>query len=307
MVTDPYGRPVKSLRVSVTQRCNLRCFYCHLEGEKPQTNPVEMAPQEIERIVEVAASFGVESVKLTGGEPLLRKDIGEIVERISGVPGIVEVSMTTNGTFLKGSAAQLREAGLARVNVSLDTLRPETYRMITGFNLLDAAVSGIKDAVDAGLSPVKVNMVLMKGINDDQVWEMVDFARRNGLILQLIELESFHGRLEEVYVRRHLDLSGIEEELERRAVRVVVREVHHRRKYILPEGVEVEVVKPMHNTEFCKYCNRLRVTSDGRLKPCLFRDDNLVDILGPMRRGASEADLKELFLEAVRKRKPYFT
>ncbi|HDJ04891.1 MAG TPA: radical SAM protein, partial [Candidatus Bathyarchaeota archaeon] len=132
MVTDPYGRPVKSLRVSVTQRCNLRCFYCHLEGEKPQTNPVEMAPQEIERIVEVAASFGVESVKLTGGEPLLRKDIGEIVERISGVPGIVEVSMTTNGTFLKGSAAQLREAGLARVNVSLDTLRPETYRMITG-------------------------------------------------------------------------------------------------------------------------------------------------------------------------------
>ncbi|HDJ04809.1 MAG TPA: GTP 3',8-cyclase MoaA, partial [Candidatus Bathyarchaeota archaeon] len=175
------------------------------------------------------------------------------------------------------------------------------------FNLLDAAVSGIKDAVDAGLSPVKVNMVLMKGINDDQVWEMVDFARRNGLILQLIELESFHGRLEEVYLRRHLDLSGIEEELERRAVRVVVREVHHRRKYILPEGVEVEVVKPMHNTEFCKYCNRLRVTSDGRLKPCLFRDDNLVDILGPMRRGASEADLKELFLEAVRKRKPYFT
>ena len=307
MITDPYGRPVKSIRISVTQRCNLSCFYCHMEGERLQTNPTEMAPQEIERIVEVAASFGVDNVKLTGGEPLLRKDIKEIVKRISGVPGIIEVSMTTNGTLLEGAAGQLKEAGLTRVNVSLDTVKPETYRMITGFDLLDAVISGIREAVEVGLSPVKVNMVLMKGVNDDQVWEMVDFARENNLILQLIELEASKENLNEVYMRRHLDLAEIENELNRRAEKVIVREMHHRRKYLLREGVEVEVVRPMHNTEFCQYCNRLRVTSDGKLKPCLFRDDNLVDILGPIRRGAKEADLRKLFLEAVRRRKPYFT
>jgi cyclic pyranopterin phosphate synthase len=307
MITDPYGRPVKSLRISVTQRCNLSCFYCHMEGERLQTNPTEMAPQEIERIVEVAASFGVDNVKLTGGEPLLRKDIKEIVKRISGVPGIIEVSMTTNGTLLEGAAGPLKEAGLTRVNVSLDTVKPETYKMITGFDLLDAVVSGIREAVEVGLSPVKVNMVLMKGVNDDQVWEMVDFARRNSLILQLIELESSMENPSEVYMRRHLDLAEIENELNKRAEKVIVREMHHRRKYLLPEGVEVEVVRPMHNTEFCRYCNRLRVTSDGRLKPCLFRDDNLVDILGPIRRGAQEADLRKLFLEAVKRRRPYFT
>jgi cyclic pyranopterin phosphate synthase len=304
MIKDPYERSVASVRISITQRCNLRCFYCHQEGQGSGGH-IEMAAEEIKIIAGVAASFGVTKVKLTGGEPLLRSDILEIVRGIKSVPGISEVSMTTNGTLLSNLAKSLREAGLTRVNVSLDTLEPETYRFITGTNALERVVLGIKDTLKAGLSPVKINMVVLKGVNDDQIWNMINFAKKNDAILQLIELES--AVEDEFYRRYHSNLARIEKELKRKAERIRVRRMHHRRKYLLPGGVEVEVVRPMHNTEFCKYCNRIRVTSDGRFKPCLFRSDNLIDFLEPMRNGASDEALRELFVEAVKRRKPFFT
>jgi len=263
-----------------------------------------MTPGEIQRIVKVAASFGINRVKLTGGEPLLRNDIVEIVQMIKETPGIREVSITTNGLFLPKYAQALRKAGLARVNVSLDTLKPERFTQITCVDALTEVVSGIKEAVRAGLSPVKINMVLLKGINEDEVMDMIRFARVNGLILQIIELESADE--DEAYERHHVDLSKVEGYLKEAAEKVTVRQMHHRRKYRLPRGVEVEIVKPMHNTEFCQHCNRIRVTSDGKLKPCLFRSDNLVDFLGPLRKGATDETLKKLLLEAVERRKPYF-
>jgi len=305
LIKDPYGRPIRSIRISVTQRCNLRCFYCHREGEDAASGITEMTPDEIKRVVSVISSFGIGKIKLTGGEPLIRDDIIEIVRKINEVSGVSEVSMTTNGTLLKDLAEPLKDAGLTRVNVSLDTLDAETYRMITGVNALESAIRGVKSAVKAGLRPVKINMVLLKGVNSDEVWEMIDFARKNNVILQLIELESPYES--EFFRRYHFDMTGIEDELRRQAVRVTVRSMHHRRKYLLPNGVEVEIVKPMHNTEFCRYCNRMRITSDGKFKPCLFRSDNLVDFLGPMRRGASDDYLRSLFIEAVNRRKPYFT
>jgi cyclic pyranopterin phosphate synthase len=305
LVVDPYCRPVTSIRVSITQKCNLHCFYCHQEGEDyNKYNHAEMTPEEIEEIISVVASFGIGKVKLTGGEPLMRSDILEIVERISSIHGVSEVSMTTNGTFLNDLAKPLKEAGLARVNVSLDTLNPKAYEMITGLDALEKVVSGIKKAVEANLNPVKVNTVLLKGINDNEVWNMIEFAKGNDVILQLIELES--AREDEFYRKHHYEMTKIENELRKRAERVTVRSMHHRRKYFLRSNVEVEIVRPMHNTEFCRYCNRMRVTSDGKFKPCLFRSDNLVDFLGPMRNGASTEDLKKLFLEAVKRRKPYF-
>jgi cyclic pyranopterin phosphate synthase len=303
MIKDIYGRVVTSVRISVIQSCNLRCFYCHHEGEGSSRH-IEMTPEEIQRIARVAASFGVSKVKLTGGEPLLRGDILEIVRGIKSVPRISEVSMTTNGTLLTNLANSLKESGLVRVIVSLHTLEPETYELITGRNALERVVAGIKAALKAGLSPVKVNMVILKGINDCQIKNMIDFAEKNAVVLQLIELES---AIEDgLYQKYHSDLSQIEDELERRAEKIRIRRMHHRRKYLLPRGVEVEVVRPMHNTEFCEYCNRIRVTSDGRLKPCLFRSDNLVDFLGPMRNGSTEEALRELFVEAVKRRKPFF-
>ena len=305
-MVDPYGRPITSVRVSITQECNLHCLYCHKEGENaPSSEYREMTPEELKRVIEVLESFGVKHVKLTGGEPLMRQDVQEIVEGISSVNGISEVSMTTNGTRLLDLAKPLKDCGLARVNVSLDTLKPETYKKITGVDAIEEVLSGIKRAVEVGLRPVKVNMVLLKGVTDGEVGSMIQFARSHGLVLQLIELES-PGE-DGFYRKYHSDLTKLEEQLRMKVEKVTVRSMHHRRKYHLSDGVEVEVVRPMHNTEFCRYCNRIRITSDGKFKPCLFRSDNHVDFLNPLRKGASTEDLESLFLEAVKRRRPYFT
>jgi cyclic pyranopterin phosphate synthase len=263
-----------------------------------------MVPDEIFRIVNIISGFGIKKVKLTGGEPLMLYNLPSIVKKISNLTSVSEISMTTNGTFLSGQAAKLKEAGLARVNVSLDTLRAEKYETITGTDLLEEVIEGLKEAVRVGLSPVKVNMVLLRNVNDDQIWEMVDFIKDNGLILQLIELESSNENA--IFKKYHLDLMSIEDELEKKSEHVLIRNMHHRKVYCLSEAAKVEVVRPMHNTEFCKYCNRMRITSDGEFKPCLFRSDQLIDFLGPMREGASDKQLGELFLKAVNERQPYF-
>jgi cyclic pyranopterin phosphate synthase len=304
VLRDPFGRPVENLRISITQKCNFGCFYCHREGEIYSLGE-EMRPEEIERIVRVAASLGILSIKLTGGEPLLRSDVIEIVHGISGVPGIKDVSMTTNGFLLEKYATQLKEAGLSRVNVSLDTLNAEKFKMITGVDAHEKVVRGIVRAKEAGLNPVKVNMVLLRGINEDEVDDMIEFVKENGLILQIIELEQF--REDAFYNQYHVNLDEVENKVRERSVKVIVRSMHHRRKYVLKDGAEIEIVKPMHNTEFCLNCNRIRLTSNGKLKPCLFRNDNLIDMLGPLRSGASDDELRNLFIEAVKKRRPFFS
>jgi len=291
MLKDPYNRTVTNLRISLTSRCNLRCIYCHAEGE---VNPKEqMSADEIAELMKVGAQFGIRSVKFTGGEPLLRQDLVEIIR---SVPPGVESSLTTNGTLLASKAADLKEAGLARVNVSLDTLRPDRYRQITGRDCLNDALEGINAAILVGLTPVKINMVLLDGINEDELDDFMAFVRgKHDLVLQVIELMEFNE------CRFHGDVDSIERELNERATRVVTRRMHHRKKYCL-DGAEVEVVRPLHNTEFCAFCNRLRVTSDGNLKPCLLRTDNLVDI-----RGKHGKELEDAFREAVSRRRPYFT
>lgn len=303
MLRDDFGRVVDNIRISVTQQCNFKCFYCHREGVN-STSYDEMLPDEIERIVKVAASLGIRGVKLTGGEPLLRDDILEIVSKISGIPEIDDVSMTTNGFLLGDYADDLKRAGLARVNVSLDTLNAEKFRLITGVDGHESVIKGIIKASEANLRPVKVNMVILRGINENEVDDMIRFAGRNGLVLQIIEFE--WPRIDAIYEGYHADIKGIEDEIRKRSSRIIVRSMHHRRKYLMGDGTEVEFVRPMHNSEFCLHCNRIRLTSDGKLKPCLFRNDDLIDILGPLRSGADDDYLKRLFIEAVKRRKPYF-
>jgi len=174
MLKDSYGRPVTNLRISLTQRCNLACPFCHKEGDNRHLQ-IEMTPQEIQRIVSIAASFDVDKIKLTGGEPLLREDIQEVVARIRAVPRISDIGITTNGILLEELAAPLKAAGLDRVNVSLGTLRKETYRKMTGVDALDKVLRGVSEAARVGLKPVKLNMVVLRGVNDDQTWEMLDF------------------------------------------------------------------------------------------------------------------------------------
>lgn len=290
VLKDPYNRPVTNIRISLTPRCNFRCIYCHREGEnKPDA---EMSNEEIAEILRVASKFGIRSVKFTGGEPLLRDDIIDIVR---SVPEGMESSMTTNGTLLARYAHDLKAAGMKRVNVSIDSLNPATFKKITGFDMLGDVLEGMRAALDAGLTPIKINMVVLEGINDHEVDDFLAYIRNNrNLVLQLIELMNFND------CHYHTKLNGLEDSLAARSKQIITRRMHHRKKYCL-DGAEVEVVRPLHNSEFCAFCNRLRVTSDGKLKPCLLRTDNHVDI-----RGKHGGELEELFKKTVSLREPFY-
>ena len=302
MIYDSCNRPVLNLRISVTQQCDKHCPYCHREGE---TNPSTiMTVDEIVRTVRIAISLGISRVKLTGGEPLLRKEIVKIVQGIKELEGLTDLSMTTNGTYMKGLAKDLKKAGLSRVNISLPTLNPDVYNNIMGGNLQEA-LEGVKAAVETGMQPVKLNMLVLKNVNDDELDNMIKFAAQTGTILQLIELEPINLS-NKYYERHHLSLDKIEQKLKTLASETRVRKfMQKRRVYVLPDA-KVEVIRPIENTEFCANCTRIRVTSDGKLKPCLMRKDNLVDLLTPMRNGAEDEKLKETFIEAVKRREPYY-
>lgn len=290
---------VNNIRISLTQRCNLNCIYCHHEGEN-RRNGREMTIEEFEEILKIAEAFNIHKLKLTGGEPLMRKDIVEIVH--TGKRHMKEVSMTTNGLLLPLYAKELKGAGLDRVNISLDSLNGERFKYVTS-GKLDRALMGIRSAKEAGIEPIKINMVIMKGINDDEIEDLIDFSSKNGCILQLIELEACRDD-EEFYKKYHYDLSGVEENLEKRAKRIEVREMHHRKKYFLENGGEVEIVKPMHNTEFCRNCTRIRVTSDCKVKPCLL-DHTTFDIR-PYLFDTKTERAKIIFEKAIKSKKPYW-
>jgi cyclic pyranopterin phosphate synthase len=280
-------------------------LFCHREGEVKQANVSEekMTVQEIVRIAKIAVSLGIARIKLTGGEPLMRKDLPDIISEICALPGLKDLSLTTNGLLLDGVAKELRKRGLKRVNISLPSLNSETYHKLTGGNL-QQALKGVEAAVEAGFSPVKLNMVLLKDVNVGDVSNMIDYARRTGVILQLIELDPINVT-SNYYTTHHRSLDEQEQMLKEKAITVEKRPfMHNRIIYHLP-NVTVEVVHPIENSDFCMHCTRMRVTSDGKLKPCLMRNDNLTDILAPMHRGSSDEQLKQLFLKANLLREPY--
>ncbi len=308
---DNYNRAITNMRISITQQCNLACYYCHREGEveNPGQPPIEMSPDEIAKVVELVADLGIRKIKLTGGEPLARTDIIEIIEKIS--PYLNDLSMTTNGILLGKYGELLKKAGLDRVNISLDTLDPAIYQQLTGKNYLSKVIEGINTVKNNGINPIKLNMVLMKDVNETELDEMVRFCYNNNLILQLIELETSRDKLgSDFYRKYHTSITDLETELTSRAVEVKTRSQHHRRKYFLPvddeQMVEVEVVRPMHNTEFCKFCNRLRLTSDGYLKPCLLSNNNHIDLLTPLRNGASDDELVNIIKTSIGLKEPYW-
>lgn len=301
-VHDNHRRPLVSLRISVTGRCNVSCIYCHRDGIVRSDE--EMSPENIENICRVASDLGVKKIRLSGGEPLIRDDIVEIVERIDSI-GFRDISITTNGTLLEDLSVPLRDAGLDRVNVSFDTLNPETYRFITRKDYLERVKAGIEGAVMAGLDPVKINMVILRGVNHHEIWDMFEFCRQQGAVLQIIELLKTDSCPDNGVERYHCDITPIEAELAEMADRIMTRKfMQDRKKYFIGDG-EVEVVRPMDNTRFCANCTRLRVTPYGKLKPCLLRNDNLVDTREALSSGDLEG-LRELFLEAIRRRSPYY-
>ncbi|MFC2167814.1 GTP 3',8-cyclase MoaA [Acidobacteriota bacterium] len=259
---DKFGRGIDHLRISVTQRCNLSCTYCHHEGE---FNPgPELSPIQIKESVKVFAELGIQKVKITGGEPLVRNDILEIVKNISSIEGIEEVSLTTNGLMLDDLASELKTAGLTRINIGCDSLTsilPKNIKKIR---------SGLTAVRSAGLEPVKINMVVLKGINEKEIESMIGFARDNHVILQLIELIDVNNSY---YQKHYFPLDGVELKLEKKAFQVQTRKMQARKQYFL-DGVVVEVVRP-NKEGFCLKCPKIRLTSDGKIKPCLLRQDNL--------------------------------
>lgn len=303
VVMDKYERPILSLRVTITNRCNENCIYCHHDGMV--SSKEEMTPDEIYTICKIAKKIGVKKIRLSGGDPLVRKDIVEIVEKIASLD-FKDISLTTNGVLLEKYAQGLKAAGLNRVNVSLDTLNRDTYKFVTKRDYLNKAKEGILKAVEVGLYPVKINMVIMKDINTHEIKDMFDFCKENEIILQLIELiESENCDDDKFNADYHYPLDSIEKRLSDIADDVRERKfMQGRKKYYINDG-EIEIIRPVDNTKFCANCSRLRITPDGKIKPCLLRNDNLVELISHVRNGESEEKLEKIFLNGINNREPF--
>ena len=305
VVKDKYERPILSLRITITNRCNENCIYCHHDGMV--SSKEEMTPDEIYRISKIAKKIGVNKIRLSGGDPLVRKDIVEIVEKIASLD-FKDISLTTNGVLLEKYAEDLKKAGLDRVNVSLDTLNRETYKFVTKMDYLEKAKAGILKAVEVGLYPVKINMVVMKDLNTDEIKDMFNFCKEHGIILQLIELiESENCDDDKFSAEYHYPLDELENKLADIASHVRERKfMQGRKKYYINDG-EIEIVRPVDNSSFCANCSRLRITPDGKIKPCLLRNDNLVELISHVRNGESDEALEEIFIKGINNREPFNT
>lgn len=303
-LVDRFNRAVTYLRVSITDRCNLRCFYCVPRGPVAfgQSSTL-LTFEEITRVVAIAAAMGIFKIRLTGGEPLIRRGVVELVEGIARLPGIREVAMTTNGTLLPRLAAPLKRAGLTRLNISLDAMNPDRFRRITGNGALPSVLEGIDAAVAAGFSPLKLNVVVLRGVNDDEMGSLVEFAVSRGAIPRFIEVMPF--TLGPEWKRYYLPR---EEMLARLSDRVEDPEPldlggsESATYYPLRDGRGiVGLISPI-SCSFCARCNRLRLTADGFLRPCLFREGE-VALKGALRAGASDGEIAALIRLAVA-RKP---
>jgi len=263
---DKLGRNIEYLRISVTERCTLKCEYCRTdEGFCPKKE--ELTALEFLRIVKVMAGIGIKKIRITGGEPLLRKDIIALVEMFSKVPGIEEIAMTTNAQMLEGMSINLKKAGLSRLNISLDSLNREKYAKITGGGSLSKVICGIEEGILAGLLPIKVNVVLVRGTNDDEIDDFVEFTRYNPVDVRFIELMPM-GKLGENPALR----VPTEEILAARPQLKPIPKRYHSQpsEDFMVEGYKGRVgfISPVSH-KFCGDCNRIRVMSDGMLRTCL--------------------------------------
>ena len=296
-LSDAFSRPITYLRVSVTDRCNLRCTYCMPEAGLPWIPKAEILSfEEIERIVAAAAAAGVHSIRLTGGEPLVRRDLASLVRALAAIPGIDDISLSTNGLLLAAQVVELREAGLRRVNISLDTLHADRFEAIARRPGLDRVLAGIDAANAVGLGPIKLNCVIMRGVNDDELLDFAELTRDRAIYVRFIEMMPVvenAGDQTDRYVsaKEMLARIGEREGLES----VVGPGGNGPARYFAFPGARgaVGVISPLSH-EYCDTCNRVRLTADGRLRLCLFGDYH-IDLRTPVRAGASRDELEALF------------
>lgn len=304
MLVDKYGRKLTHLRISVTHDCNYGCIFCHREGELGGRDFLK--PEHIGLVSYVASQLGIRYFKLTGGEPLFRDDVARIVAEVKREGG-GEVSITTNGFFLKERIRDLVDAELDRINVSLHSLKRDVYRLLTRVDGLERVLEGLILAKDYGL-PVKLNFVLT-GYNYGEIDALLDFASKNGFNVNIIEVIPVGlGNLN--FEKIFYSIDGVASHLEKIAVKKIVRDLQSRPVYILPSGIGVELIASYCNPYFCAKCTKIRLTHDGKLKPCINRNDNLVDIRwileGNMSREEKIDLITKAFYKANELREPYF-
>jgi cyclic pyranopterin phosphate synthase len=290
---DSLGREIDYLRISVTNNCNLKCLYC-----SPGSNIIhhdELTPEDFEIIVRNMAELGIKRVRLTGGEPLIREDICEIIQRISNIEDIEDISMTTNGIYLDGMAYKLKLAGLHRINISLDSLKADRFLRITGGGKIENVLKGIEAAVNAGLDPVKINTVLMKGINDDEIDDFMLLAKEQSLAVRFIELMPI-GRYGEKNTDKIVYNTDI---INSRPQLIFCEDILEGQpaSYYRVTGYKGKIgfISPISH-RFCGSCNRIRLTSDGKLKPCLGNNGE-IDITQVLRSNPDE--LKAVIHKAI--------
>ena len=279
MLRDLWGRPLTTLRINVTSKCNFSCIFCHREGEKEPWNKEDLELDDFAVIAEAAYRVGIRRFKLTGGEPLVRKDIVKVVKIINKHGRPRDLSMTTNGSLLEEFAEALREAGLRRVNVSLHSLHPKRFEYITGRRMLDRVVRGIRKAKDAGMS-IKINTVVLKGFDRRELESLIDFASKHGTDIQLIELQPV-GLGRKLFNDYYQSLEEIRETLFEMSTRNTIRVEQHYRDIFIVGNVRIELIRAYNNHLFCMGCNRVRITSNGVILPCIMRETgiSLIDIL----------------------------
>ena len=294
-LSDTLGRPLRNLRLSVTDRCNLRCDYCMPEQEYvwlPRRDILDF--EEIGKLVDVFADLGVEKVRLTGGEPLVRRDLATLVRILAEKPRLRDIALTTNGVLLAEQAAQLKDAGLHRVTVSLDTLVPERFRALTRFPMLDRVLAGVEQAARVGFGSLKIDTVLIRGINDDELAPLIDYGRRVGAEVRFIEYMDVggatHWSMDKVFTR-----AEIPEGLESRygAITPVLEESSApAERFTLPDGTVFGIISST-TAPFCRSCDRSRLTADGLWYLCLYATRG-TDLRGQLRSGASPQQLRAL-------------
>ena len=338
ILKDSYNRPIRDLRVSLTDRCNFRCFYCLPHGEPPIAPKEQMLSyEEIEYVCEIFVSLGIEKIRLTGGEPMMRRDIETIIEKLAklktpralmsgelqlaGGPspdgplpdsdklkfvGLKDLALTTNGYFLPDRAQGLKDAGLDRITISVDSLKPENFKQMTGVDVLDRVLAGIAAAKQAGLDPIKINAVIVRGHNEDEVADFAAFAREHDVKMRFIEfmpLDSGHewsrtdvvsGREIRALINERFELAPID----------VARGSETSSRYRFADGApgEIGIIAPVTEA-FCGACSRIRLTADGQIRTCLFStvEHSLRDVV---RLGGSRAEIIDFIKAVVLKKEP---
>lgn len=305
LLTDSFGRPIRDLRISITDRCNFRCFYCMpTEAMEWKPKPEILTYEEIIQLAEIFVGLGVNKLRVTGGEPMLRRDLENLIESLAEIEGIADLAMTTNAHFLRGRAEALKKAGLQRITISLDSMTPDRFSLLTGRNELERVLDGIEAAIEAGLNPIKINCVQMRGINDDQVIRFAEFARAKDVSVRFIEFmpldngkvwrrdmvvpgEEVRARINEVFPLERVKSDNLSETA---------------RRWRFADGApgEVGFINPV-TQPFCGHCSRIRLTADGMIRTCLFStiEHNIKQL---MRSGAGREELIDFILATVEKK-----